>query len=96
MDPRFTDDSHPIIIWEARTGVKKRSFNVEEGHNWPIFKWSHDDKFFARMTGEGSLSIYETPSFGLLDRKSIKVAGMRDFTWSPTENILGIMQRCVL
>jgi translation initiation factor 3 subunit B len=41
------------------------------------------------MSADGSLSIYETPSFGLLDKKSIKVAGMRDFTWSPAENILG-------
>ncbi len=69
--------------------MKKRSFNVEDSYSWPVFKWSHDDKFLARMTGEGTLSIYETPSFGMLDRKSIKVAGMRDFTWSPTENILG-------
>merc|ERR1712242_573635 len=37
---------------------------------------------------EPALSIYETPSFGLLDRKSIKVNGMRDFSWSPTENTL--------
>ena len=37
---------------------------------------------------EGALSIYETSTFRLLDNKSIKVAGMRDFTWSPSENIL--------
>merc|ERR1711931_256551 len=59
-----------------------------------MFKWSSDDKFFARMapdtkeSEQNVLSIYETPSFGLLDRKSIKVNGMRDFSWSPTENIL--------
>ena len=57
-------------------------------HVWPIFKWSHNDKFFARMSKDGALSIYETPSFGLLDKRSIKVAGMKDFTWSPSENIL--------
>ena len=56
---------------------------------WPIFKWSHDGRFLARMSGSHTLSIYETPSFGLLDKKSIKVAGMKDFSWSPTENILG-------
>lgn len=81
-----------MIIWEARTGVKKRMFTVTGGGSWPIFKWSSDDKFFARIAtdnkDEPALSIYETPSFGLLDRKSIKVNGMRDFSWSPTENIL--------
>ena len=91
---RVSEDFFPVIIWEARTGVKKRSFNVSHPYVWPIFKWSHDDKFFARMApgsetkDEPVLSIYETPSFGLLDRKSIKVSGMRDFSWSPTENIL--------
>ena len=54
-----------------------------------MFKWSHNDAYFGRMTADGTLSIYETPSFGLLDKKSIKVAGMRDFTWSPAESILG-------
>ncbi len=91
-----SDDPSAIIIWESRTGVKKRAFNAEGPPVWPIFKWSADGKFFARMShGSGnnpsasSLSVYETPSFGLLDKKSIKVAGMRDFSWSPTENILG-------
>jgi len=77
-----------ITIWETRTGVKKRSFHAETPGQWPVFKWSHNDKFFARMTKDGALSIYETPSFGLLDKKSIKVPGMKDFSWSPTENIL--------
>jgi translation initiation factor 3 subunit B len=88
VDARFAEDSSAVIIWESRTGAKKRAFNAESSHTWPIFKWSNDDKYFARMTADGTLSIYETPSFGLLDRKSIKVNGMRDFTWSPTENIL--------
>jgi len=57
-------------------------------HVWPIFKWSHNDKFFARMSKDGALQIYETPSFRLLDNKSVKVKGMRDFSWSPSENIL--------
>ena len=71
-------------------GMEKRQFTADR---WPVFKWSHDDKYFARMSGDGVLSIYETPSFGLLDKKSIKVSGMRDFSWSPTENILAYWVR---
>lgn len=52
-----------------------------------MFRWSHDDKYFARI-GVDVLSIYETPSFGLLDKKSLKVSGIRDFNWSPTDNII--------
>jgi len=41
-----------------------------------VFKWSAQGKFFARL-GEDSISIYETPSFGLLDKKSLKIQGVR-------------------
>lgn len=85
--PRSEEPS-AIIVWETRTGLKKRAFNADGPPIWPIFKWSHDDKYFARMSAESTLSIYETPGFGLLDKKSIKVAGMKDFAWSPSENIL--------
>jgi uncharacterized protein with WD repeat len=27
-------------------------------------------------------------SFGLLDKKSVKIPGIRDFSWSPTDNVL--------
>merc|ERR1719187_2633631 len=84
----MTEDPSAIIIWDSRTGAKKRAFHSENPPVWPGFKWSCDDQYFARMTQDGTLSIYETPHCGLLDKKSIKVAGMRDFSWSPKENIL--------
>ncbi|KAJ3389670.1 hypothetical protein CcCBS67573_g05180 [Chytriomyces confervae] len=58
--------------------------------DWPMFKWSHDSKYIARMTpgAEGAISVYETPGMGLLDKKSIKIENLKSFEWSPTENIL--------
>merc|ERR1711868_85970 len=76
-----------IIIWDILSGVKKRGFSCENASAWPIFKWSHDGKYFARMT-PGTLSVYETPSFGLLDKKSVMVDLIKDFAWSPTDNII--------
>jgi len=87
-DMAVSEDPTAIIIWDCRTGAKKRAFNAENPPIWPVFKWSNDDKFFARMTQDGSLSIYETPSFGLLDKKSIKVEGLKGFSWSPKDNII--------
>lgn len=108
------EEPHSIIIWGIRTGQKKRAFHADKPPVWPIFKWSHDDKYFGRITDE-LLSVYETPvsvnvcclmaitflvvifciiiflllqSFGLLDKKSIKVPGIKDFSWSPTDNII--------
>jgi len=89
FSPRTTTSEDPsaIIIWDTRTGAKKRAFHAEDPPMLPAFKWTHDDKYFARMTKDG-ISVFETPSCGLLDKKSIKVSGMRDFSWSPKENIL--------
>ncbi|XP_026498953.1 eukaryotic translation initiation factor 3 subunit B [Vanessa tameamea] len=81
-------DDKKLIIWDIRTGQEKRSFPPPEEYvTWPIFRWSKDDRFFARL-GADMLSVYETPSFGLLDKKSIKIPGIRDFSWSPTDNVL--------
>nr|CAD7404298.1 unnamed protein product [Timema cristinae] len=80
-------DQKKLIIWDVRTGLEKRDFSPGGLNIWPIFRWSHDDKYFARISTD-MLSVYETPSFGLLDKKSIKITGIRDFSWSPTDNVL--------
>ncbi|KAG8197535.1 hypothetical protein JTE90_007271 [Oedothorax gibbosus] len=87
--PESRDDPHCINIWEIRTGIKKRSFHADAQPiaTWPMFKWSHDDKYFAKV-GKDMLSIYETPSFGLLGKKSIKITGIKNFSWSPTQNVI--------
>eukprot|EP01114_Cavostelium_apophysatum_P022468 TRINITY_DN813_c0_g1_i1.p1 TRINITY_DN813_c0_g1~~TRINITY_DN813_c0_g1_i1.p1 ORF type:complete len:699 (-),score=236.33 TRINITY_DN813_c0_g1_i1:74-2059(-) len=91
--PQYQDNDNPkdpqcIIVWDVRSGKKLRGF-LSGGHtgSWPLFKWSHDDKFLARI-GEDSISVYEAPSMDLLDKKSIKVNGVKDFSWSPSANII--------
>uniref|UniRef100_A0A8C5E874 Eukaryotic translation initiation factor 3 subunit B n=1 Tax=Gouania willdenowi TaxID=441366 RepID=A0A8C5E874_GOUWI len=64
------EDPQAIIIWDILTGQKKRGFHCESSAHWPIFKWSHDGKFFARMTPD-TLSIYETPVMALIVDKDI-------------------------
>jgi uncharacterized protein with WD repeat len=58
-------DDHPsdmkrLIIWDIRTGIEKRNFSSDGPAIWPIFRWSQDDRFFARI-GTDVLSVYETP-----------------------------------
>lgn len=90
------DNGHHIAIWEVATGNLLRTFPmVQESTNenqpqqqkkvftWPIFKWSGDEKYFARVTPGQQISVYETPSMGLLDKKSIKLDGVVDFEWAP-------------
>eukprot|EP00794_Sanderia_malayensis_P008994 gene8994-9955_t len=85
--PRDPSDVKSIVFWDIRTGAEKRAFAPGESSQWPVFKWSHKGEYFARV-GNNNLSVYETPSFGLLDKKSIKIANMKDFTWSPSGNLI--------
>lgn len=58
--------------------------------DWPIFKWSFDGKYLAKVTTgkNGALSVYEAPNMGLIDKKSFKVENIQEFYWSPSENTI--------
>jgi len=79
------EEPSAIIFWDIRTGQKKRGFHSEKAATWPMFKWSGDGKYFARL-GTDALMVYETPSYGMLDKKSIKIKDVKDFSWSPSDN----------
>lgn len=107
-DPERDDKRNPraLVIWDVLTGRRKRGFlgpsrqmlGPEGQIPWPIFHWSHDDKYFARVqelpnasgTTSLGLSVFETPSMGMLDKKSFRAAtgNIVDFKWSPVSNIL--------
>ncbi len=83
------DQGKQLIVWDIQTGTVLRSFATSTGENqkqkmvWPTLKWSADDKYAARITQGQSISIYETPGMGLLDKKSFRIDGIVDFEWSP-------------
>lgn len=56
-----------------------------------ICRWGggKDDKYFARI-GKNVISVYETDTFTLIDKKSIKVENVMDISWSPTDPILAL------
>jgi translation initiation factor 3 subunit B len=92
-----------VTIWDMSTGLECRSFQdvavfeeVEspkdgrqyaEPTGFPPFKWSFDDKFFAKMEKD-SLAIYETSTWRLVGDKKVEIAGVAGFSWSPTSNTL--------
>lgn len=98
--PQNPQDPQAIVIWDVKTGERKRGFDINPGEQergWPVFKWSQDDKYCGRLVvkknSEGEvedafISVYETPSMGLLDKKSLKIPQVRDFSWSPTDNVI--------
>ncbi|KAJ2160049.1 Translation initiation factor 3 subunit b [Coemansia sp. RSA 552] len=79
------DDGHTVCVWDVRTGTLLRSFAAvaSEGGREPQFKWSPSERYFARVAPGVGLSIYEAPGMGLLDKTTLKVAGIQDFSWCP-------------
>jgi len=86
------EDHNAIKIFDVHTGKLLRCFslypdNCDTSVPPPPFQWSHDDNYIARM-GKDLISIYETPSFKLLERRSLSASGILEFQWSPKANIL--------
>ncbi|KAF4348034.1 hypothetical protein CsatB_006468 [Cannabis sativa] len=104
-EPSSPDEPKRVVIniFDVRTGKVMRDFKgtTDEfaiagsggvsGVSWPVFKWGggKEDKYFARL-GKNLISVYETENFFLLDKKSLKVENVMDFSWSPTDPILAL------
>mmetsp|Transcript_3940 Transcript_3940/g.10930 ORF Transcript_3940/g.10930 Transcript_3940/m.10930 type:complete len:684 (+) Transcript_3940:77-2128(+) len=92
FSPEYKKNDNPndpqcIIVWDVRTGKKCRGFAAGIAAQWPEFRWSHQDKYFARLSKD-AISVYESSTMGLLNKKSIKIPGVRDFCWSPTDDLI--------
>ncbi|KAL4071027.1 translation initiation factor eIF-3b [Scleroderma citrinum] len=87
------DEGNNIAVWDIKSGHLLRTFPTSsfEGEDpstkkqmqWPALKWSPDDKFVARVTPGQQISVYELPSMGLHDKKSVRIEGVIDFEWCP-------------
>jgi translation initiation factor 3 subunit B len=90
-----------LCVFDVRSGRKLRAFTgpLDEwavgtsggggGPGWPLLKWAGGgrDAYCARLA-RGAISVYETPTMALLDKKSIKLDGVVDFAWSPSAPVL--------
>uniref|UniRef100_A0A3Q0KGE3 Eukaryotic translation initiation factor 3 subunit B n=1 Tax=Schistosoma mansoni TaxID=6183 RepID=A0A3Q0KGE3_SCHMA len=84
--PNFpTDERADAIVWDVKRCVSRREFSVPIDFH-PAFKWSPKDEYFACLR-DGVISIYCASNFRLLDKKKLG-GNIRDFSWSPSDNIL--------
>ena len=86
------NDPAAIKVYHIQTGNLLRAFPLHpdgfsKDNPPPPFQWSHDDKYLARM-GKDLISIYETPTMRLLDKRSLSTEGICEFQWSPTANVI--------
>lgn len=88
-----------ICIWRVITGKLLRSFITPEyspkEKMFPHFLWSPDDKYIACIGKQKEVYVYELPSMLLIEdqekkRTPLKYSGVKEFDWSPVDNILAI------
>ncbi|KIH59425.1 hypothetical protein ANCDUO_10345 [Ancylostoma duodenale] len=71
----------------------------------PHGSWSFDEKFFACLKAPekdklekekkvNGISVFETETFKLVDRRHIIVENIKTFSWSPTANIISYYAEC--
>lgn len=91
------DQGNSIVVWDVRTQMPLRTFPMlpppqsaggpdggpDKKIVWPMFKWSANSKYMARVVPGEAIQVYETPGMGLLDKKSIKIPGIVDFEFAP-------------
>lgn len=63
----------------------RQSQHGDQKNIWPMFKWSHDDKYVARLHRGIGIAVYQLPDMGLLDKKVMRVEGVEDFDWAPAQ-----------
>lgn len=56
---------------------------------FPRWGGGKDDRYFARLR-KNIISVYETDTFSLIDKKSYKVENVLDFCWSPTDPLIAL------
>lgn len=91
--PQFEDNDNPkdpqaVVVWDIRTGKKLRGFTSTKAP-WPVFRWSHDDKYLCRVTKSGNnIAVFESETMGLLGKSAIKSRNVVEVQFSPTDNTL--------
>jgi translation initiation factor 3 subunit B len=87
--PEATKNGENLRVWDIRSGKLLRGFSTPQGKKmeWPVFKWSKDDRMVARA-GNDAIAVYELPAFTLLDGKPVKADGLKEFSWSPAGNLI--------
>ena len=80
-----------LTVWDVKTKQKLRIFpgGPTPDHGWPVFKWSHDEAYLAKIT-EDNIHIFDSSTMKLVQPDPKKattlfIPRVRAFDWSPTE-----------
>lgn len=81
------NDKECFRVWDVQDASLIASLSassvVLQGE-WPIFKWSYDEKYLARRV-ESGIQVF---NLGEFSSEVIEVDAVVDFEWSPSDNII--------
>ncbi|WZY93473.1 hypothetical protein YC2023_065802 [Brassica napus] len=86
-----------LKIFDVRTGtaiVGLNNVDVADSPQWPlIIRWAggKDDEFFAILSKNKTVSVFETKKFNLLGNAPLLLDDVIDISWSPTQAVLAIL-----
>jgi len=83
----YDSSQHAYVIMEGTTKHIVKVDKVVPLQDLNRFKWSQDGNYIARLACD-IIQVFEMPSVGLLDRRSIPAKDVLDFVWSPTDNLI--------
>ncbi|GAB5360454.1 hypothetical protein AAMO2058_000629600 [Amorphochlora amoebiformis] len=90
----YSNTETAILVWDIDTGKRMRNFSCSRNDLWPIFQWSSDDKYVCRAVKDkknpekNRISVFEVPSMGLLDKKSIALKSVQTAQFSPSNPLI--------
>jgi translation initiation factor 3 subunit B len=81
-----------VLVWEVQGARLVKGFVVEELNSREAveeaqLQWAFDEAYASRLFTD-HVAIYEVPSFALLDRKPMRLEGVRLVSWSPVTHDL--------
>lgn len=81
------NEGHQLCVWDITTGLLVATFPVVKSEflHWPLIKWSYNDQYCARLVGDTLVVHDATKNFAPMESKTLKVSGIRDFEFAPTE-----------
>ncbi|CAN6878039.1 unnamed protein product [Brassica oleracea] len=85
-----------LKIFDLRTGtaiVGLNNVDVADSPQWPLIRWAEgkDDKFFAILSKNKTVSVYQTKKFNMLGNAPLLLDDVIDISWSPTQALLAIL-----
>ena len=75
--PQPMEKNHTIAVWDIKTGSRLRTFaSPAIARAWPIFKWSPDGQFVARIS-KGHIFVYVGETMELLEKRKINIPNVQ-------------------